>query len=277
MTQPTVSIYIKKLEAELGVRLINRSSHEMSLTSEGREYLKYASQILAIQDIAETRIKNITLGQSGHISIAAISSASYQFCDCLIKLYEEYSQIQVDIDLLGGSEIVEALQHGNHDFYFAGLPMVPINAGFSYSVTQRKALELYVNKSIADTIDLNDWSTIERYPFVAIPQAEDTLSSLVKQICKNREIEPRIINYYNRAEAIVLSVNAGIGISILPAEIGMLYQMPDVVTFPISGEDAIMTTVFAWKGGALSTAAQIFKDIVLSVFPYKPGSPLIAD
>ena len=267
ITQPTVSMHIKKMEDELGVKLINRSSHEVSLTAEGSEYLKYVSQILVIHETAETRIRNITHGQSGHIRIAAISSASFQFCDCLIKLYEKYPQIQVDIDLLGGSEIVEALQQGNHDFYFAGQPMVPVNAGFTYSITQRRAVELFVNKSIAHTIDMDDWSTIERHPFVTIPQNEDTLSGLTKQICRNRKIEPRIVNYYNRAEAIVLSVNAGIGVSILPGELSLLYQMPNVVTFPISGDDAVMTTVFVWKGEIQSTAAKIFKDIVLSAYP----------
>jgi DNA-binding transcriptional LysR family regulator len=267
ITQPAVSHHIKKLEAELGVILINRSSHEVSLTAEGEEFFKYATQIIAIHAKAENRIQNMANGQFGHIRIAALSSASYQLCDCLIKLYEEHPHIQVDIDLLEGSEIVHSMHQGEHDFYFVALPMIPANSGYSHSVIHRKPLRLFVNRSIVHTIDLNDWSTVERRPFVSVPQSDASLSSLIKLICKNRGIKPRIINYYNRAESVVLSVNIGIGVSILPGELGSMYQLPNVVTFPISGSDAVMTTVFAWKDDTITTACKIFKEIALSLFP----------
>ena len=206
-------------------------------------------------------------GLSGHIRIAALSSASNQLCDCLINLYSEHPDIQVDIDLLDGPEITHSLQKGNHDFYFAVLNMIPGNSAYSYSVINRKALELFVNKKIAHTIDLNDWSTVAQYPFVSISQSDALLASLIRLICKNRGFEPRIVNYYNRAESVVLSVNAGIGISILQSELGMLYQRPNVVTFPISGEDAEITNIFAWKNDMGTTACKIFKNTVLTVLP----------
>ncbi|MCL2408146.1 MAG: LysR family transcriptional regulator [Oscillospiraceae bacterium] len=265
ITQPAVSHHIKKLEAELGVKLINRSSHEVSLTAEGEEFLSYISQILEISSTAENRIQNMAKGQLGHIRIAALSYASYQLCNCLSKLYEMHPHIQADIDLLEGAELIRSLQQGDHDFYFAARPMIPDNDEYSHEIIHRGRLEVFVNKNIADTIDLNDWSTVEMYPFVSVPQS-GILASQIRLICKNRDIKPRIINYYNRAESVVLSVNAGIGVAILPGELGYLYQRPDVITFPISGKDAEITTVFAWKKDIKATAFKIFKEVVLSLY-----------
>lgn len=267
ITQPAVSHHIKMLENSTGVKLINRSSHEVSLTDEGKEFLPYVKQILEISVFAENRIQNMAEGRWGHIRIAALSSTSYQLNDCLIKLYKEYGSIQVDVDLLEGSEMISALQQRVYDFYFAVEHMITDDKSYNYFVIQSDKLELFVNKMIADTIDLNDWSTVGCHPFVSVPQSDSRLSNQTRLVCKNRGITPHIINYYNRAESVVLSVNAGIGIAVLPGELGRLYQRPNVVTLPIDGEDAGLTYVCVWNKNKLSTACTIFRDIVLSLFP----------
>ena len=48
MTQPTLSQQISKLEDELGVRLINRTTRSFAITDAGREFEKYARSITAL-------------------------------------------------------------------------------------------------------------------------------------------------------------------------------------------------------------------------------------
>lgn len=64
MSQPSVSNHIKALENSIGVKLVNRNSHGVSLTPEGEEYVEYAGQILRLQMEAETRLSNISKGKS---------------------------------------------------------------------------------------------------------------------------------------------------------------------------------------------------------------------
>ena len=63
ITQPAVSHHIKALENALGVRLVKRSSYEVSLTREGEEFLPYVRQILEITAIAENRVQNMAEGR----------------------------------------------------------------------------------------------------------------------------------------------------------------------------------------------------------------------
>ena len=51
-TQPAVSQQIKKLEALLGRQLVDRSSSRLALTEAGQSLLRYAQQILALNDAA---------------------------------------------------------------------------------------------------------------------------------------------------------------------------------------------------------------------------------
>ena len=67
VTQPTVSNYIKALESSIGVTLLKRDSHSVSLTAEGKEFVAYANQLLSLQAEAENRLRNISEGRRGYI------------------------------------------------------------------------------------------------------------------------------------------------------------------------------------------------------------------
>ncbi|MDR0846931.1 MAG: LysR family transcriptional regulator [Lactobacillales bacterium] len=51
IAQPSLSASIKKLEAEYGITIFNRSSKGVTLTVEGREFLAYARQVLEQADV----------------------------------------------------------------------------------------------------------------------------------------------------------------------------------------------------------------------------------
>ncbi len=265
ITQPNVSHLIRNLEKTLDVKLLARSKHGVTLTEEGKEFLPYVKQILNTLSTAKTRIQNMAEGRFGHIRIAAATSITNQLSDSMLKLYESYPSIQVDVDILEGSDMIDTFERGEYDFYFTVQDMIVEHPEYDSIVIHEDRLELFVNKDIADTINLNDWSTVERHPFVSVLISDARLSQF-STMCKNRGINPRIINYYNRAESVLLSVNAGIGIAILPGELGKLYQRDNVITFPIEGSDAALTSVFAWKKDTTTTACILFRDIVLSLY-----------
>ena len=266
VSQPAVSHHLRALEDSLGLELVRRSRRGVLLTDAGKELLPYVQEILSIKDQAENRMRNLAEGTVGHIRIAALSSASYQVSDSLIPLYSKHPDIQADISLLEGPDLIEALRKNTYDFYFGVETMIPDNMGYDYHVVARGRLELFVNRSIADSIDLSDWSTVARHPFVTVPKADVSLDKKIMTICKNRGFTPRIVSIYNRAESVVLSVNAGLGVAILPGSLRELYQRPNVVTFPIEGEDAEANTVFVWTPSRLTETGKIFRDLVLGLY-----------
>ena len=263
ISQPAVTHSIKILETSLGVRLFNRTSRKISLTAEGLEFLPYAIRALETLNNAEMRLQNMAQGRTGHIKIAALSSLTYNLSNCLAALYKKYPSIQVDISLLEGTDLVNSIRNSSYDFYLANGEMFSGATNYLFKLIGHGQLELFVNKGIADKIDVNDWSTLKDSPFVSIARSDAWLTGRITRICKSRGITPNIINYYNRAEAAIVSVNAGIGVAILPRALHRLYLLPDVVTFPITGEDAYIESAFAWKRELSTTACQLFKDIAI--------------
>ena len=263
ISQPAVTHSIKILESTLGVKLFNRTSRRITLTAEGLEFLPYAVRALETLSSAEMRLQNMAQGRTGHIRIAAVSSLIYQLSECLVALHKKYPSIQVDIDLLEGTELVNSVRKGSYDFFFSNAEMLTGAASYSYSVIGQGQVELFVNRTIADSIDIDDWSTLKDYPLVSISRTDAWLTGRIARICKNRGITPNIINYYNRAEAAIMSVNAGIGIAILPKTSYRPHLMPDVVAFPIHGDDAKIDNVFAWRNEQSTTACHLFREVAL--------------
>jgi len=245
------------------VNLFNRISRKVTLTAEGLEFLPYAIRALETLSSAEMRLQNMAQGRTGHIRIASLSSRVHQLSDCLVNLHSNYPSIQVDIDLLEGTDLVNSLRKGGYDFYFSNSEMLSGATNYTFAPISHERLDLYVNREISGTIDISDWSTIKDYPFVSISRSDAWLTGRIARICKNRGITPNIINYYNRAEAAIVSVNAGIGIAILPRALQHLYPLPNVTAMRIPGDDADVVNVFAWKREQSTTACRIFKDIAL--------------
>jgi len=248
VTQPTVSNYIKVLENSIGVTLLKRDSHSVSLTAEGKEFVAYATQILSLQAEAENRLRNISEGRRGYIRIATLSSAAELFSQCLEEFVQLYPGVQVNVDMLEGAEMISAIEQCSYDIYFAHEHMVSgANDSIDYCITNTSHMALVVHKNLADRVDMRDWSTLSGYHFVSALETGFSLSGQIRRICLNRGIVPDVINYYNRADTVLLAVNSGVGISILPSTLIGFYNWPNVVSFPIEGNDAVVSSIVAWN------------------------------
>ena len=247
VTQPTVSNYIKSLESSIGVKLLNRDSRSVSLTPEGIEFIGYANQILSLQMDAENRLKNMAEGRRGFLKIAMLSSAVEIFSECLAEFNRENRNVQINVDLIEGIEMTTAVAQQTYDIYFALEHMLQQSDSVEYITNEISNLHLFVHKDMAPDIDMNNWKTLQKYHFCSATDSEFTLSSKINTICANRGIQPDIINYYNRAGTILLAVNSGVGMAILPERLQDYFQFPNVVSLPIEGEDAKITSVVAWN------------------------------
>jgi DNA-binding transcriptional LysR family regulator len=115
MAQPPLSQAIRKLEEELGVQLLARTSRTTTLTEAGRVFAKHARRVLAALDlaIAETRRvdgKNLDL-QVGYAPYLPLS----RLLDFLDELHQREPQLQPQVNHLVGSEQIRRLRRSELD------------------------------------------------------------------------------------------------------------------------------------------------------------------
>ena len=73
LSQPTISAHIKRLEEELGVQLLVRSTKDVILSEEGLTFYPYAVQLLETEKEALSRLNKEEKSEGGFVSIATSS------------------------------------------------------------------------------------------------------------------------------------------------------------------------------------------------------------
>lgn len=98
LTQPTVSLRIKRLEEQCGRPLFERNGQGAELTEEGNQLLRYARRIVNLQDEAWTAIKaqgisgSLRVGLIPDLSLQPITKALYAFARAHPELRLEVSE-----------------------------------------------------------------------------------------------------------------------------------------------------------------------------------------
>ena len=92
----TLSYRVKKLEAELGVRLINRTSRHFAPTQAGEEFYRHAASLVRAAGEAESLVRQRVKEPFGVVRFtAAIGTAQFALREILMSFIAEYPRIQL--------------------------------------------------------------------------------------------------------------------------------------------------------------------------------------
>ncbi|MCC8357454.1 MAG: LysR family transcriptional regulator [Oscillospiraceae bacterium] len=267
ITQPSISHSIVELEKQLGAPLFLRSRKAVSMTDAGRELLPKAIEIVDIAEKTALRIRQMEQGESGSLSISALTTCSAVLSQCLTVFSSRYPNILTDISFTSGRGQMAAMSEAKYDLHFAVREMVPTGDSFDtlQSHTDRLCVAIPAGHPLA-SMPL-DFSKLQNERFISVSETDSPgLHRQIMEVCTARGYKPNVVCTYDRAEAVVLSVGAGMGVSIIPEGISRVFYAENVRFIPIPGGDAVRTYVVAWRKAMPNPAARLFLDIVREQF-----------
>jgi DNA-binding transcriptional LysR family regulator len=116
ITQSAMSHLIKNLEEELGVKLVNRESKNISLTPAGRVFYQYAKRILGLYKEMENEVYNIATKVKGTLYIGATPTvAVYLLPQVLYEFLRRYPEVHVELSVDSTDKVIERLETGSID------------------------------------------------------------------------------------------------------------------------------------------------------------------
>jgi DNA-binding transcriptional LysR family regulator len=96
LPKSTLSYRIRELELALGVRLLNRTSRQISMTEVGTEFYHHAQEILRSAQYAEEAIKQRVSEPSGTIRITtAVEIAQFALRDLIPVFLDRYPKVRI--------------------------------------------------------------------------------------------------------------------------------------------------------------------------------------
>ncbi len=106
-----VTRQIEKLESDLGVRLLQRSTRQISLTEAGAIFYKNCLNLLEIYTTAQKQIKNLHHELIGVLKIGLPSSISHLYVStALPEFIKKYPNLKIDI--VNGNHLLDLLSSG---------------------------------------------------------------------------------------------------------------------------------------------------------------------
>jgi DNA-binding transcriptional LysR family regulator len=250
VSQPSLSIGIKKLERELAVSLFERGGRRAILTPAGQLFLTKARSILTdYQDILRElkTFKAQPILRLGLLRTIRISG----FARLIGAFRQVHPNVAIELKDGGTTELHEQLLVGELDVFVTGLDGMETN-GHSLSLfRQRIALAVANSHPFArrKSIRLDE---LDAEPF--IDRMHCKFRETVKQQFMERGLQQHVVYRADNEDWVIALVAAGLGITIMSE----WQDLPEITYIPISDWTVNRTIGLVWRAGQDSEAVKTF-------------------
>ncbi len=213
MTQPAVSIQLKKLQQNIGTDLYYIQGKKLELTDAGKEFYRVFLTIRDRLDAFESTLTELKSGLRGKLSITAASTAKYVMPYLLGEFKKKYPAVDISLKITDRFEVIHQIT--NLDFNLAILSQVPPNPDFAAAPFMKNPLVFACHPSHPlsgkKDIDLQD---LKEEVFIIRERGSGTRMVMEKLIAK-ANIQPTIGMELGTNEAVKQAIMADIGISLV--------------------------------------------------------------
>lgn len=253
VSQPNITVAIKKLEAELGIQLFERSQKQLSLTPEGAVFLNRIELALRnIQD-AVLEVNDYKQLQKGTIKIGIPSMiGAYLFPKIFSGFQKKFAHLDIYLYEKGSMSIRESLERDELDF---GIVIIS-NASPSLQLlpmSTNQVVACVPEDSPLAQKDSLSWSNVSNIDLIMLKEGS-FIRNLIQQKLKEHNIQPNIILESNQIETIKGLISSNVGMTFLLDFV--VQDTPHIKTLPI---EEFVDVGLAWKKDRyISKAAQSF-------------------
>ena len=166
ISQPAMSRLLSDLEAELGVKLLNRTSRDVSLTNAGRGFLESARKAVAYADMAVRAAKAGAVDGIDSLTVGMVIGTAQPWVGELIARFKQaHPETRVTLCQLDERSIGAALTDGEIDVAIAWEVSIPTGLNRQYLGTVPMAVLVQSGHELEakETVSLAD---LAKYPII---------------------------------------------------------------------------------------------------------------
>ncbi len=265
-SQPTISLQIKKLESELGVKLFERRGPKLKITTEGEILYDIVHPLVQGIDHIKDEFKS-QQGDlvAGELNIAAEESTIlYTLPEPIKKFVERYPGIRLKLSNVTGSSGREQVLSDEVDFAVSSMLDTPKTLDYSPFVSYSPILITPVNHPLTKlkTITIKD---IGKYGLI-LPPSQFSSWRLIKMIFDLKGVRLNVALEAGGWEVVKKYVSLGLGISIVTSICITKEEKEDKNKFTSIPIDNLFPErkygVVSRKSKVLSSPAQSFIEIL---------------
>jgi DNA-binding transcriptional LysR family regulator len=275
VAQPAVSEQIRKLEAELGVRLFDRTHRSVSLTQAGSVLLVEARRVLHQAEIAQLAARNAHDSAGSKLRIGYVPDVlPASVPRALQELASAAPRVEVSLETGATHQLIQSVRDQRLDAVIVGLPAAAkglraTSLGHQSLVAAVPAASPYALEPEL-TLELLDPERLVMLPRDTNPALHDA----VVAECRDAGLSPVFVEASEpRVEAVLLAVAAGGGAALLPASVTQRYGTPGVQLVDLVGLEPAFEAVVLTRPDSDSLAIHGFLRAVSHAAKRRPAAP----
>lgn len=221
MSASAVSRNIKKIEEEVGQRLLERDNRSVRLTEVGRQFQVYARQSLGQWQSFSESIRQDTRRLSGEVSVyCSVTAASSILSEVLETFRRRYPDIEIKLRTGDQADAIDHILTGDNDVAIAARPDKLPAKIFFQTLVHSPLLFIYpaIHCAVESTIHQHQEQQLnmpwEQIPFVVAERGVGR--TRVDQWFRTQGVKPNIYAQVSGNEALVSMVGLGFGVGVVP-------------------------------------------------------------
>lgn len=262
IAQPSLTLQIQRLEQHLGARLFQRHGRGVALTESGRALYPRARKILDEMRATEDAVRRESAERERRLTVGAIPTiAPYVLPDALRRLRARDATVRVELRENYSAVLAQLLLDETLDVAIAALPYAFEHLDTELLGTDRLVVAVPSHYPAARAgritlAQLRDASAVTLDP-------AHCLGEQVADFCSSHGVNASVVCHSSQLATVLELVDAGVGLSIVPAIAAAQHNTPRCAYVPLAEHDLRREIVAVWRRGApRAPAAQVFVECV---------------
>lgn len=261
ISQPPLTVAIRKLEDELGTPLFNRGPRGVSLTPAGEAALEAARATLSHADHVRHAVREGRLGERGRLHVGFVGSATYELLPRLIAAYRRrYPKVDLVLEEGASIDIVRKIRSHELDVGLVRLPLLELTELDTQVIeTDELVVAVPTANPLAQRRSLQ-LSQLAAEPFVLFTRIS-VMHAIIVMACHNAGFVPRVAQEATQVHTIMSLVQSGLGVALMPSK--ATRHVPEGVKLLRLADPIRIETGIALSRATASPAALNFQALAL--------------
>lgn len=213
MTQPAVSIQLKKFQDQFEIPLTEIIKKRLRVTDFGMEIYKMSERILSEVYAINYKTEAYKGLLSGQLSLSVVSTGKYVMPYFLSDFMKKHAGIDLVMDVTNKSKVIESLSNGDIDF--ALVSIIPDKLDVNEEILMENELYFVANRAFELVKNKLTKEDLEKHALIFREDGSAT-RKVMEEYFEQKNLRVRKKIELTSNEAVKQAVIAGLGISIMP-------------------------------------------------------------
>jgi len=265
-SQSAVSLAIRHVETELGVRLLDRTTRQVRLTSVGETLVATGARLLNELDTVLRELRDIGVQHRGTVAMACVPSIARSLMPkCIEHCTAKWPNVSFAIEDVAAREVIQKAVRGEIEFGISSGLIPEADLEVHKLMSDPFLLVCRRDDAFAERRSVS-WSQLGGRRLVMLNNTSGSRQQIVDTLAR-LEIQANIVLELAQPSSVLGMVEAGLGMAVMPEMVAPYKSHPALttrpLTRPLASRDILL---FKRKDRSLSPAAQVVWQSLFELF-----------